>query len=396
MSFLLGKNKNEEQNIIILDIGSDSIGGAIAKINSQNNTPKIVKTIRIEISYIDIKNFDLLTDNMASTVLNVVFELYKNKIGKIDEIFCVMTSPWYLSENRIIRISKEHSFVFTKKIADDLVNKEITNIKEEYKNKYKGTGEEVNIMESHIMKVFLNGYKTNNPIGMKSRQVEMDMMISLSSSACLNKIKKSLEKVYHATPVIFSSFMFSSYLTVRDRYISPDSYLLLDISGEITEVGIVSKGILISSLSFPFGKKTLYRYICTKLNIELRDAKELLSLYVSNSLSSKRKEKITPLFDSIEKSWGESFRECVSNLPHSISLPDTIFLTADNDIKKWFVDIIKREEYSPFLTTKYNPNVIPLEGSDFLSMCVVNGGHCDPFLMIESIAYCKKNEVKNI
>jgi hypothetical protein len=93
----------------------------------------------------------------------------------------------------------------------------------------------------------------------------------------MNKIRETLSKTFHDKKVTFSSFTLVTYLAVRDKYISPDSYLLLDISGEITDVGIVTKGILESVLSFPFGKKTFFNHMCTNLDVEIRDAKELFN-----------------------------------------------------------------------------------------------------------------------
>lgn len=393
MGFLFG-SKNKEKLIAVFDIGSDSVGGAIVKINKLSKYPTIIKSVRSEISYDQDVNIDILLKNMIKALNSVSSALYNSKKGSFSEIICMMASPWYLSENRIVKMSRDHSFVFTKKIADDLVKKEISNIKESYRKKYSDIDKSLELMENYTMNISLNGYRMENPFGVSTRSVEMSMVISLSSKKCLEEIRKTLFKNYHHTPVIFSSFMMSSYLAVRDKYVSPESYLLLDIGGEITEVGIVYKGVLMSSLSFPFGKKTFYRFICTKLDIELRDAKELLNLYISNSLSDRRKEKVKPLFDSIEKSWGEAFRQCVNALPHTLALPDTIFLTADEDVKNWFAETIKKEEYAPSMVSIYNPKVVMIEGQDFLNMCQVSGGNCDPFLMIGAISYFRKNESK--
>jgi len=395
MGFLFGKKNTKEKLIAIFDIGSDSVGGAIARISSENNAvPHIIKSVRSEILFHEEADLDILLKNMLVALNSTATILHDAKMGAFEEIFCVLASPWYISENRLVKMNKGHSFVFTDKIADELLQKEILNLSESYKNKYPEDNSSLELVEQHIMAVSLNGYNVTNPVGMRSRSIEMNIVISLSSKVCLDNIRTILSKLYHHTPVSFSSFMVDSYLAVRDRYVGSDSYLLLDVGGEITEVGIVSKGILMSSLSFPFGKKTFYRYICTKLNIDLRDAKELLNLFISGTLSDKRKENVLPLFNSIEKSWGEAFRQCVNTLPHSLALPSTIFLTADDDIRQWFSDTINKEEYAPSLITKYKSEVITLDGREFLNMCNVSNGTCDPFLMIEAIAVSRKSENK--
>lgn len=393
MGFLSSSKK--ERQVVIFDIGSGSVGGAIARIPTDGKSiPTIIKSARTEIVFQNELDFDLFLKDMLKALNETATKLYKAKLGAPDEIFCVLASPWYLSETRVIKMSKEHSFLFTKKIGDELFQKEISGLTEMYKKKYGGVESAPEVIEHHIMGVSLNGYSVPDPIGKRSRSVEMNMIISLSPKVCLDAIKKSISKVCHSTPVSFSSFAVASYIAVRDRFIGPDSYLLLDISGEITDVGIVSRGVLKATLSFPFGKKTFFKYMCTKLEIELRDAQELFTLYTSNVISTDFKEKLTPLFKSIEKSWAEAFRQCIGTLPHTLTLPGTIFLTADTDIRSWFAEILKTEEYLQSMVAEHHCTVVTLEGPEFLPLCSVKDDLCDPFLMIEAITVMRKSEQK--
>jgi methylated-DNA-protein-cysteine methyltransferase-like protein len=142
-------------------------------------------------------------------------------------------------------------------------------------------------------------------------------------------------------------------MAVREKYVTPESYLLLDIGGEITDVAIITKGVLKASLSFPFGKRTFFKYMCTKLEIEQRDAEELFKLWSAGTLAEKKKKKVEPLFQSIENSWGEAFRACIGTLPHTLTLPSTIFLTADADIRGWFVDVVRNEPFIQSMVAVY-------------------------------------------
>jgi hypothetical protein len=164
----------------------------------------------------------------------------------------------------------------------------------------------------------------------------------------------------------------------------------MDIGGEVTDVAIISKGILKSSLSFPFGKKEFFKYICTKLDIDLRDAKELFKLFSTDALAVRKRKKAEPLFASIALSWGEAFRKCISTLPHTLTLPPTIFLTSDNDIQKWFKGVLENDAYIQSIVTGRQATVVTLEGPELLNMCSVKDGLCDPFLMIEAISIMRK------
>lgn len=392
---LFSKSTDNQENklVAIFDIGSDSVGGAFVRIPTEDHKiPTIIKSVRIEFPFREEVNFNMFMKDMLIALSQTAEALYKDKLGTPEKIYCTLASPWYLSEMRTIKMTRDNAFVFTNKIVDELLEKEITSLNDAYKDKYGGIRSNSELIENHISGVSLNGYIVSDPIGKKSKSIEMNMIISISPKVCLDKIRDSLSKTFSHSKVQFSSFVVSSYLAIRDRYVNSDSYLLLDIGGEVTDVAIISKGVLKSSLSFPFGKKEFFNYICTKLDVELRDAKELFKLFSSNTLAVRRRNKVTPLFKSIASSWSEAFRQCISTLPHTLILPGTIFFTADNDIQDWFTDVLIKDEFIQSVVVGRKATVITLKGPEFLDMCSVKSDACDPFLMIEAIAVMRKME----
>jgi len=390
MGFLF-TSKKKEKIIAIFDIGSGNVGGAMVRIPTDGNgLPVIIKSVRNEIRFNEKFDFNSFMNDMTVALNLTANSLFYKNVGSPEEIFCVLASPWYLSETRVVKIYQDKRFTFTKSLAGELIEKEISSLTQTYKDKYSSTGDVPEVIEQHTMAVILDGSTDENPLGKKCKVLEMDMVISLTSKLCLNKIRETLLKTFHNTNVKFSSFTVASYLAVRDKYIKPDSYLLIDISGEITDIGVVVDGVIRSILSFPFGKKTFFKYMCTKLDIELRDAREIFNLYNKGNLSSPFSDKIIPLFKSIENSWGEAFSQCIDTLPNNLILPDTIFLTADNDIKSWFTNILRNKEHAQSALYLHKYNVVTLDGPEFLNMCDVNDGLCDPFLMIEAISIMRK------
>jgi hypothetical protein len=392
MSFLFSTKK--EKIVAIFDIGSGSVGGALVRIpNNTKNLPTIIKSVRTDIVNKKEIDFNLFLKDMILALGFTSRALYQSRLGAPEEIFCVLASPWYLSETRLIKMYKERSFTFTKSIVDDLIAKEIESLNSNFQSKYSDVESTPELIEHPIVGVSLNGYHVDDPLGKKTNSIEMDMVISLSPKLCLDKIREVIAKSFHHTPVSFSSFMVASYISVRDRYLNHDSYLLLDIGGEVTDIGIVSKGILRDSLSFPYGRKTFFRDISDKLNIELRDADEIFSLFSKNTLSPKEMEKLIPVLLSIKESWSVSFKECVNALPRTLTLPNVMFLTIDPDVKVWFTETINNQDYIQSMVPNKKFTLVAIDGPEFLSMCKVENTTCDPFLMIESINIMKKMEL---
>jgi hypothetical protein len=384
----------KEKLVAIFDIGSGSVGGALVRIpQNKKDLPTIIKSTRTDIVNRKEVDFNLFLNDMILALGFTSQDIYQSKLGAPDEIVCVLASPWYLSETRMIKMSKEHSFVFTKKIVNDLLLNEVELLDKDFKEKYNGLDSLPEIIEHPIVGVSLNGYQVDDPLGKRTKSLEMSMIISLCPKICLDNITETISKSFHDIPVSFSSFMLASYVSVRDRYMNHDSYLLLDIGGEVTDIGIIYKGVLKQSLSFPCGRKTLYRDICNALKIELRDAVEIFSLYSKNTLSEKEKAKILPVLDSIGSRWIKLFKESIDSLPRTLTIPNVIFLTIDSDVKDWFIKIINSEDYIKSMILNKKFTIVSIDGPEFLNMCSVRDSYCDPFLMIESISVARRFEL---
>jgi cell division ATPase FtsA len=387
----LFSSSKKEHVVAIFDIGSGSIGGAIAHIPTDPNTlPTILQATRVEIATHEELDFAVFITDVQKALSTVAETLSHTSGGSFDEIVCVLASPWYVSETRMVKMERPRSFIFTRHAADELLQKETSILTDIYQKKYGDSQGAPEIIEHHIMGVSLNGYAVADPLGKKTRSVEMNMIVSLSPKAYLTMMRQTLSQTFHSTPIRFSSFIVASFIAVRDKYISPDSYLLIDVAGEITDVAIVVNGILKSSLSFPFGRNSILKSIASAYAIAPRDAQELFTLWSTGTLEAARNEKVAPYFKSIEEAWGKYLRESIEGLPSSFSLPTTVFLTADADVTKWFSEIIRNEAYIQSINAGEKCTVVTLEGPEFLNMCNVKAGLCDPFLMIEAIAVMRK------
>jgi hypothetical protein len=376
MGFLF-TSKKKEKTVAIFDIASGSVGGAIVSIPYNKNAfPTIIKSFRTEIKK-NNTDFDSFMKDMLLALHSTAQSLFHKKAGSPEEIFCTLASPWYLSDIRTIKIEKNNPFIFRRSLADKLILKEISNVTDLYRDKYEDK-ETLEIIENHIISVSLDNIKTSNPIGKECNVALMNMILSFSPSSFIYDIKEIISKTFHNTNIQFSSFVASSYLAVREKYTSEESYLLVDVSGEITDIGIVIDGVLKSTISFPFGKTSFYNQICEYLEIEKREAKEFISLYNDGNLISIHNDNIIRAIKSVESSWNKSFKESLDLLSLDIIIPNNIFLTVDEDLQKCIVDVLS------------NFNIKTLNGGDFLDICNVKEGYCDPFLMIEAIAIMRK------
>jgi cell division ATPase FtsA len=374
-SFAIKKNKINSENILIFDIGSGSIGGAIVKVfKEENKLPVILKSIRLDIQNSD--NFETLFSNTIKSLNSVLSSIAS--FSKISNIYCFLSAPWYVSEIRNITLEKDIKSIFTVKQGDDILKKEIKKVSDKYQ-------ESMSVIDSTIMNFKLNGYNINNPIGKKYKQIDFDLFISITPEILLTNLKETIYKYLPNSKINFSSFVSSSFISLREKCLKPDSYIFIDVSAEVTEIAIVNNGSIKHSMTFPFGKKSIIRHISKKKNLDFRDSKELFNLYISKRISENIRINIDNTIKEVEILWLQNFYKCLEHVDKNIVIPSFIFITADDDIKNWISDIIKNKK------DKFNFEILSIEGNLFLDLCDIESGLCDPFLMIESIFVNKRN-----
>src|SRR6266850_6181756 len=170
---IFSKIKDKGELVAVFDIGSSSVGGALFLMQSgvSSGIPKILISIREPIDLEDTFNIDSFLSSTIKSLGIVASGLYKAGMGAPKRIFCVLSSPWYVSEMRIISFEKNTPFVFTTKFADSLIQKEINLFKEENVAKYAQTGNSLRVTELKNIKTMLNGYETSNPLDQKAKQL---------------------------------------------------------------------------------------------------------------------------------------------------------------------------------------------------------------------------------
>src|SRR3989344_7840891 len=117
---IFSRNKDKGELVLAFDIGSSSVGGVFF-CTQKSGIPKIITTVREPITLekdIDASQFLALTMKSLDIVAG---KIYKAGLGAPKSIFCVLSSPWHVSQTRVIKLEKNTPFIFTAKLANELV-----------------------------------------------------------------------------------------------------------------------------------------------------------------------------------------------------------------------------------------------------------------------------------
>lgn len=397
MSLWRRKPVSGQHFIVIFDIGSASIGGAFASID-KGRTPEIIFTTRRDIPFQEKLNFQRFLDSMIKT-LEEMFVVLKKAGGevRIDQVFCVLASPWYASQTRLVKFSQPTPFLVTEKGLGKLINKEIDLFRESKLFIKAKLGEALpEIMESKNIQMKLNGYEVRDPFGKKATDLEVALYISMIPSNIFNSINSSITKFWKVPSVHFSSFSLTAFDTIRDIFLDETSFLFMDISGEVTDVSLIKDNVLLESISFPAGKNMLVRALVRGMKTTPAVAISEMDLYLNGESTKEHGKQVAEHIGDATMEWRKLFEEACAQFAMEFPIPRTIFYTADDSVTRWFEDALREVNFTHF-SQEEGVFVIRSLGSAFLSkfVQVLEPDFQDPFLSIETIFANKITSLAN-
>ncbi len=381
------KPKSGQHFIIVFDIGSASIGGAFVSIDS-SRLPEIIFTTRRDIPFQEKLNFERFLTSMTKTLEEMFAVMQKAGGGvTVQHAFCILASPWYASQTRLVRYNQPQPFVVTPNGLEKLIQKEIELFRESKLFAHSKVGNvPPDIMESKNIQMKLNGYEVSDPFGKKASTLEVALYISMIPANIHESINQSITKFWNLRSVHFSSFSYTAFDTIRDMFVDESCFLFVDISGEVTDISLVKDGVLLESISFPAGKNMLIRSIAKEMQTTVVAAASEMNLYLENKSSREHAKQIEQIMRDETKEWKIFFEDALSQLAVEFPIPRPIFYTADDNVSKWFESAIREANFTRFSEEDGQFFVRSL-GNQFLDkfVSVIEPDSRDPFLAIETI-----------
>ena len=382
---IFGKSKRKDELGLVFHIGSSSVKGALFYMQ-KSGIPRIITSFREPMALekeVDLNQFLSLTLKSLEIVAS---KISKSSFGAPSKIFCVLSSSWYISQTRVINLRKNTPFIFTSKLADSLIQKEISLFQEEYLKKYAHIGNSLRPIEFKNIKITLNGYETTKPLDKKTKELEMTVFISLSAEEVLKKIEGTISKYFSFKEIKFSSFAMAVFTIVRDMNIHQENFLLINIGGEITDIEMVKNNALRESTSFPMGHNFMIRGVASGMGCTLSEAKSFISLFKDGHAEMLIAKKLKPVIAKLKTEWLNKFQSSLANLSNDISIPAFVYITVDKDLADFFSEIIKTEQFNQYTLTESKFKIIFLNIQNLRDIAVFEKDAIfNAFLVIDSV-----------
>ncbi len=393
VSFLRG---NKEENALLIDIGNGSISGSLV-VFLEKEKPKFIYIIKKFFAVNEIPDasnleiqMNMLLDETLAVLINKGFEnkYWTGKKKSIDKILVSFSSPWFLSKTKAIHLTNEREFVITSKFLNDILKNETELLKNELKTNDAEVTYEV--IERSIVHSKINGYTLDTTIGKSTKNFDASLYMSVVEAPFIEKIFQTLHTHTHLGKenILFNTFPLISFTVIRDLFTKEQNFLLMDVTGEVTDLTLVREDIIEKIVTIPSGRNYILRQIAKSLNISLEIADSSLKLYITKKLDETMLLKISDVLIQIEKEWAIYFENGILELCPDMVLPTNLFLTTNEDVAEVYIDFLSLQKTDATINFRKNVKItnINLEKTaDFYEN--LSGFVLDEFAVILSLFY---------
>ena len=341
---------------ILLDIRSSSIAGAIVSV-IKNSEPTIEYTVRKKIFFDDSENVENFINKSYKNLEDVLDEivgvgfkkikLNKNESMKIEDVFCTLASPWYKSKIKNFSVNEKEPVTFTEEYLNKILVAE-KNIKDlEKDNAY---------VDKKILSVFMNGYQTEDPYGKSANNISLSFYNSFINKKTKKEIREIIFRKLHSKKITFYTHPVLMVSVIKNIFHSMKNFLMIDVSGEITEIGLFRDGIFQSFITVPIGTNFFVRELVSKCSIDKETAVSQLNLLCGNKLDEKCSEKTNEILKSSTKEWSENISSAIKKEWEQEIIPPILFLTVDNECKELMQSVLTdKQTYGNILKMNREP-----------------------------------------
>jgi hypothetical protein len=380
------------KTVALFHVSSDSVACALVTFHDREGSivPEILGETRERFKMDSDMTFERFLECMTISLREAGKRIINLHLKAPDHISVILGAPWYAAQVRSVRKEQSGELPVSKRMISDLIAEEIRKFTAEEVARYEGGGEKVTMIEQELVRVSLNGYETDDPHGKRARVIELSLMLSLSPALVTEKITQVVAEVFHRHEIFFHSFLYASSIVSRDLFALHEQFLLVDVSGEVTDIACVKNGALSHLLSFPVGHSLLLRSVASKLSLSLDEARSLIALEASGKLEPKARERLLIPLESARTTWVRSLEAALFELASGdFLLPHTVICISLPEVAPLFVSAIESDALKGTNATE-QPFSVALLGSGSLAPFVTAKSAISDRLLIDALFLSRK------
>jgi len=330
---------------MLIDIGSGSVGAAIVEEDGEEKKPLIIYAYRENIRVTRKKTPEEFVRILKEALLAATLEIASAGMralqshdtrGRIGRIEVMYASPWSEVITRIIAVEHKEPFKVTDAFVASLIDEALKQADSENHERaiFEATGQIV--IHRAVIKSEINGYPVTHFTNQEGTELRIAYMTELVPTLVRETLLASEKNLAaHATREE-RTFVTAAYTASRAIYPDITSALLLEITGEAIECGIIENSVLYENFSTLFGSHSLYRLVAEKLDTLESEAKSHIREYIAQTARDDVREVVMIARETFKGYLRKVFDAAQSEYV----LPEHIVLVLDAETAPFFAEMI--------------------------------------------------------
>lgn len=322
--------KAENQLILILDVESTVICGSLAVITA-GALPKVIFTHNVGIAHglrMDNTHLVRATRKAISEIVQTVqqhihirhsIENLPEIPRKISAVHYVLSSPWIVSEAKLMTMNFEKEVQVSKKYICELIEADRAKI-------VPTSAEPMQVVEQKIFDVKLNGYSVADWENKQTRSLNVSFTVSIASARMVEYFIDECRHLVHRKDVQFHSSLLLQYIGVEKILKPREDYYLVHVHGDYTDMFVVNKKTCVFFGSLHSGVRTIIGRIGTATNNNKQAVDSLLSLYTSGKLEDAHNKKNIEVVEEVVGDWYQKLSKLLAESGNEMSPSASIII----------------------------------------------------------------------
>jgi hypothetical protein len=387
-----------EELILLIDIGNGSVSSGLALFVPQK-PPQLLLVQTKPFTILEkpepaqlLENLSLLlSSNLQEILTRASAKKIIHRKGKnLSQALISFSAPWFTSKLKEFKIEEKRAFMVSRGFLERIISKEKSIFEQELSQTKTTDSKKFSVVETSMVTTVVNGQEVSDVLDREANLFEGSVYMSAIEETLQKKILDIIARETHLSlkKVIAHTFPLVSFSVIRNKLAKEGSYLILDITGETTEITLINKNTIAGTASFAFGRHTIIRYIAKSLNLSLEIAASNLNLFMLNKSTDAAITSIGGILVFAENEWNKYLDDALASLSADDALPKKVYITTNSDTAPIFFDFLKLGKTKTNLKWRENLEVVHINEETFASNLVVTpGAMTDEFISMLALFY---------
>jgi len=248
-------------------------------------------------------------------------------------------------------------------IQDNLIEAAFMQAQNEHLRTTGDSSSNLEIVTSSNVYTRVDGKVVNEAAGKKGAIIESAIYNAFSTSNHLNMIKKIANKA-GVKLLAVSPYIYSLAQSIKRSTLESSDFVLMDIEGDTTDVGIVFGGGVVASKTLNVGFTQFIDGISENMGLTLIESGRVLETYCAGRLSESEEDIVKKCLEETLRIWMEGIELVFDEFSEVKTFPSKIHVTGKGSTIPDLLNHLKNKPWTKAIPFKDVPDIRKIEIAD--------------------------------